>query len=58
VTLVALATVTLVPAVPPNEAAVAPVRLVPVMVTVVPPVAGPVVGAIDEIDGAGGVAGV
>ena len=41
---VALVTVKLAAAVPPNVTAVAPVRLVPVMVTVVPPAVGPVVG--------------
>lgn len=31
-------------AVPPNLTAVAPVKLVPVMITLVPPVGGPVLG--------------
>ena len=42
---VAELTVKLVAAVLPNFTAVAPVKLVPVMVTLVPPVAGPEVGA-------------
>ena len=41
---VALLTVNEVAAVAPNFTAVAPVKLVPVMVTEVPPAAGPVVG--------------
>ena len=44
VMLVALLTVKFVALVAPNLTAVAPVRLVPVIVTVVPPVAGPVLG--------------
>jgi len=36
----------------PNVTAVAPVKLVPVIVTVVPPVAGPCMGAIDVTVGA------
>jgi len=41
---VALFTVKLAAAVPPNVTAVAPVRFVPVIVTVVPPVVGPLFG--------------
>ena len=41
VMVVALTTTTLVAAVPPNVTAVAPVKLVPVMVTLVPPAVGP-----------------
>jgi len=41
VMLVALTTVTLVAATPPKVTLVAPVRPVPVMVTAVPPIAGP-----------------
>nr|WP_235432498.1 hypothetical protein [Tetrasphaera japonica] len=44
-------TLSLVAGVVPNLTAVAPVRLVPVMVTVVPPVAGPVLGEILVIVG-------
>ena len=50
---VAELTVKLVAAVPPNFTAVAPVKFVPVMVTLVPPVAGPDVGARPVIVGAG-----
>ena len=39
--------------VPPKLTAVAPMRLVPVMVTLVPPVAGPVVGETAVTVGAG-----
>ena len=39
-------------AVAPNITAVAPLRLVPVMVTVVPPAPGPNIGEIDVIVGA------
>ena len=49
---VAELTVKLVALVAPNLTAVAPVKLVPVMVTDVPPVVGPVVGAIDATVGA------
>src|ERR1700744_2733489 len=44
---VALVTVTDVAAVPPNVTAVAPVKFVPVMVTVVPPAIGPLAGLAD-----------
>jgi hypothetical protein len=50
---VELVTVYDVAAVAPNFTAVAPVRPVPVMVTVVPPAAGPLVGLIDETVGTG-----
>ena len=50
---VALLTVKVVAAVAPNFTAVAPVRLVPVMVTEVPPVLGPVVGLTPVTVGAG-----
>ncbi len=43
---VAELTVKLTAGVPPNCTAVAPVKLVPVMVTVVPPAVGPLVGEI------------
>ena len=46
-------TVKLVAGTPPNVTAVAPVRLVPVMVTVVPPRVVPLVGPIDVTVGAG-----
>lgn len=49
---VAELTVKLVALAAPNFTAVAPVRFVPVMVTVVPPAAGPDVGAIDVTVGA------
>ena len=49
---VAELTVKLVAAVAPNVTAVAPVKFVPVSVTVVPPVAGPEVGEIDVTVGA------
>ena len=45
VMLVALLTVKLVAAVEPNLTAVAPVRLVPVIVTWLPPASGPAAGA-------------
>ena len=41
------------PAVPPKLTLVAPDRLVPVIVTVVPPASGPLVGETLEIVGAG-----
>jgi hypothetical protein len=44
VIVVELVTDTLVPAVPPNVTEVAPVKFVPVMVTEVPPAAGPLFG--------------
>ena len=44
---VALTTVTPVAAAPPNVTAVAPVKLVPVMVTDVPPTPGPLEGDIE-----------
>src|SRR6202011_4007844 len=50
---VALFTVKLVAAVPPNSTAVAPVRFVPVIVTTVPPVVGPLVGLTAVTVGAG-----
>ena len=50
---VAELTVKLVAAVPPNVTAVVPVRFVPVMVTLVPPAAGPDVGARPVMVGAG-----
>ena len=40
-------------AVPPNLTTVVPVKPVPVMVTLVPPVAGPLEGKIDAIAGGG-----
>jgi hypothetical protein len=46
-------TVNAVAVVPPNETAVAPLKPAPVIVTVVPPVAGPVVGEIELTVGAG-----
>jgi hypothetical protein len=49
----ALTTVKLVAGIPPNVTAVAPSRLAPVMVTVVPPTAGPLFGPIDVTFGAG-----
>ena len=52
VTEVALTLVIDVPAVPPNITDVVPVRLVPVIVTVVPPLVGPDTGDTDEIVGA------
>ena len=53
VIVVAETTVKPVAAVAPNVTAVAPVKLVPVMVTVVPPPPGPEVGEIDVTVGAG-----
>ena len=53
VMVVALTTVKLVAAVPPNVTAVAPVRLVPVMVTLVPPSVVPLAGVIDVTVGGG-----
>lgn len=50
---VALTTVTPEAGVPPNVTAVAPVRLVPVMVTLVPPSVEPLTGLIDVTVGAG-----
>ncbi len=50
---VAELTVKLAAAVPPNCTAVAPVKLVPVMTTLVPPAAGPDVGARPVTVGAG-----
>ena len=52
---VAVFTITPVAAVVPNLTPVAPVRLVPVMVTEVPPAVGPEVGLIPVTVGAGGV---
>jgi hypothetical protein len=49
---VADATVKLLAAVVPKSTAVAPVKLVPLTVTVVPPLAGPEVGLIEVTDGA------
>ena len=49
---VAELTVKLAAVVPPNATAVAPVRLVPVIVTTVPPAAGPNVGEIEVTVGA------
>ncbi len=48
---VALLTVTDVAAVPSKVTAVAPVRLVPLMTTLVPPAAGPVAGRTPVTDG-------
>ena len=48
---VALTTVTLVAAAPPNVTAVAPVKLAPVIVTDVPPAAGPEFGLTLDTDG-------
>ena len=53
VTLVALLTLKLVALVDPNLTAVAPVKLVPVIVTMVPPAVGPAVGATCVTVGAG-----
>ena len=53
VMLVELTTVTLVAAVPPRAIAVAPVKLAPVMVMVVPPACEPLVGEILVTVGAG-----
>ena len=50
---VALFTVKVVALFPPNFTAVAPLRFVPVMVTLVPPVVGPDVGLIEVTVGAG-----
>ena len=49
---VALLTVTPLAAVPPKVTAVAPDRLVPVMVTVAPPAVGPAVGEMEVTVGA------
>jgi hypothetical protein len=49
-----LTTVTLVAAAAPKVTEVAPVRLEPLIVTDVPPAAGPLVGEIEETTGAGG----
>ena len=46
-----LTKVKLVAGVPPNDTLVAPVKLVPVIVTVVPPAVGPEVGLIKETAG-------
>ena len=51
---VSLTTVKLVAAVVPKSTAVAPVKLVPVIVTEVPPAAGPLVGLRPVTVGAGG----
>ena len=51
---VALSTVKPAAAVAPKATAVAPVKLVPVIVTEVPPASGPVAGDTDETVGAGG----
>ena len=48
---VALLTVNEVAAVPPNRTAFAPVKLLPLMVTGVPPAAGPLFGEIEFTDG-------
>jgi len=48
---VSLFTVGAAAATPPNVTPVAPVKPLPVMVTTVPPVIGPVVGVIELIDG-------
>lgn len=50
---VSLSTVKLLVAVEPNETLVALVKLEPVMVTVVPPATGPLVGVTDFTDGRG-----
>jgi hypothetical protein len=55
---VALLTVNDVALVAPNRTAVAPVRFVPVMVTLVPPAAGPLFGLTLVIVGAGAAAAV
>ena len=55
---VAEVTVKLVAAVAPNVTAVAPVRLVPVIVTLVPPEGDPLLGETEETTGAEVVAGV
>lgn len=39
--------------VPPNNTVMAPVRFVPVMVTVLPPASGPILGLTDAAAGAG-----
>jgi hypothetical protein len=54
VTWVALFTVNDVAATDPNRTDVAPVRLLPVIVTLVPPAVGPVVGLMADTTGAGG----
>ena len=54
---VALLTVKDVAGVLPNLTMVAPVKLLPVIITLVPPVVGPVFGAIDVSVGAEGEAG-
>ena len=55
VIVVSLTTVTLLAAVPPNETLVEPtMKPVPIIVTSVPPAAGPLVGLIPDIVGAGG----
>jgi hypothetical protein len=51
---VALLTVNAEAADPPKVTAVAPVKLVPVIDTLVPPVVGPLVGETDVTVGAGG----
>jgi hypothetical protein len=56
VMLVALLTVKVVAAVAPNFTAVAPVKLVPVIVTDVPPVVGPLVGLMEVTEGGGAAA--
>ena len=52
---VALLTVNVVATTPPNLTAVAPVKLLPVMVTGVPPAAGPLAGEIEVTVGGTGV---
>ena len=47
--------VTCVAAEPPNETVELASKLLPLMVTVVPPVAGPLVGEMEEIVGGGGL---
>jgi hypothetical protein len=51
-------TVTPVAAVPPKVTPLAPVRLLPVIVTLVPPAIGPEVGATPDTVGAGAVAAI
>ena len=53
VMLVSLTTVTLVAAAPPMVTPVAPVKLVPVIVTLAPPLSGPLDGEMEETVGAG-----
>ena len=53
VMLLSLTTVTLVAAVPPMVTAVAPVKFAPVIVTLAPPLSGPLDGEMEDTVGAG-----